>query len=57
VDYFCLERKTPSYQNGVSITLTPEFHPPYHMESMGELNYFSERGICGIKGYPESCSG
>src|SRR4051812_21832333 len=26
-DYFCLEQKTPSYQNGVSITLTPEFHP------------------------------
>jgi hypothetical protein len=43
-DYFCLEQKTPSYKDGVSITLTPEFHPAYKMESIGELDFFSERG-------------
>ena len=43
-DYFCLDQRTSSYQKGVSITLIPEFHPPYHMESIGELNFFSEGG-------------
>ena len=43
-DYFCLEQKPANHQKNVSISLRPEFDPPFRSEGIGELNFFSECG-------------
>jgi len=52
-DYFCLEPKTDYVQKDFSISLTPEFFPPYKWENYGALNDFSMKGFLWYQMVPK----